>query len=263
MKRLHIRKPVVPIPTPQDVVRKLFGRTTMAFLGAVCLVGCSGREKPTGVYCPDPVWDFGTVDPVAVPEVKHSFRIENPTSEPVRIKTTTSCGCMVLDGAPQTIPANSGVDLPITTNVAGTPGPFQKMALVEVASDPPVMLKLVVEGHLQATDELFSIPGTVDFGTLTGAEEKQRIVRVACYDGSPLKIDRVECEQAGIKAVVSDVSDSTAVQVVVSADAALVVPGDHTTILRVFPIGSSTSPFDIPCRVRAGAKPKSIRVVED
>jgi len=234
----------------------------MALLGATSLVGCSDKDKPVTVYCTESVFDFGTIDPDAVPEVKHSFRLENPTGKPVLIKTTTSCGCMLLADAPDLIPANSGVDLPITTNVAGTPGPFQKMALVEVASEPPVMLKLVVEGHLQATDNLFSLPGTVDFGTLTGAEEKQRIVRVACYDGSLLKIDRVECDLAGIEAVVSDVSDSTAVQVVVSANGSLLVPGDHTAILRVFPIGSSMNRFDIPCRVRVAAKLDSIRPVE-
>jgi hypothetical protein len=205
------------------------------------------------VVCREATWDFGTVDQTKTPELSHIFRIESDSDELVMVeKVEPECGCIVASDHPREIAANSAADFPISVNLAGPPRPFRKRVKIHLATSPPSMLILVIVGVINASPTFYSMPGTVDFGTLGADEKRSRVVKVTRYDVSAVKFVRgvASSDAVSLDGSASVDDRDSVVELTLSLDAARLRSGDFASFFLVQTDHATHPEFEIPLKAR-------------
>ncbi len=152
------------------------------------------------VVCREAVWDFGDLSQEKPEHLHHRFKLENLSEERVLIgKVEPDCGCVVADKPPREIAPASEVELVIDVNAAGPPGPFQKLVHVILATTPVSRVTLTIRGMILPSPALHTIPEKINFGTLNEDEIRTRSAKIARYDGSPIRFQRVKCTLAALR----------------------------------------------------------------
>ncbi len=178
-----------------------FATLAAAFL----LVGCgprltgsaSGNSDVTDelrrIACREPVWNFGVIDNVATPQLKHEFLIRNLTDSPLQCEAAASCGCIVAEKK-LTIGPHATYALPIEVRLAGVPGSFSKTVSVHVPSKPASTLTLGIEGTISPNGSLRSSSPTMNFGSIS--RPTTRSIQIARYNATPVKYREASSHQS-------------------------------------------------------------------
>lgn len=182
------------------------------------------------VVCREPVWDCGTVDQDKPTRLRHRFILANLSSEsiPVR-KVSPDCGCIIADNPPREIKPSSSVQLEVEADLVGNPGQFQKLIHVVLGTSPASNLTLAIRGYIAASPAFYVVPERVDFGAVGDHETRIRHVKIARYDGTPVRLVRAAPRLAALRVVEvlhGDERDSFS-DLSLSIDGSLLRPGDE------------------------------------
>lgn len=148
------------------------------------------------LVCADGVWNFGKVDAITTPKLRHSFAIENHSAADVFIKEIRpTCGCMLVAGFEKRIRARGRLEFSVQLTLAPVPGPVHKAVIIETEL-PGDRLVLGLEGVQRLNASLRTFPPLVDFGIIRQGTTKTRELTIARFDGSPVMYFRVEFADA-------------------------------------------------------------------
>jgi hypothetical protein len=209
------------------------------------------------IVCREAIWDFGELSQEKPEYLHHRFKLENLSGERVRIeKVMPDCGCVVADKPPTEIGPESMVELPVDVNAAGPPGPFQKVVHVILGTTPVSKLTLTIRGTILPSPALYLAPVKLDFGTFSEDETGTRSVKVARYDGSPMRFQRVESQSEAlqVKGVVRGDEMDSFIELTMTLNSSALVAGDFRSSIVVVTEDPGYSEIAIPVLGRIAAK---------
>lgn len=221
----------------------------------------SRAESEQTIYCKVPTWNFGTVDQTKTREVAHTFCLENPTNEPLRIdKIEPTCGCIVPDDYPKELVSGATADVTMRVNIIGPPGEFRKFVNVRLLTEPPSDFRLTIVGQVTVSPAFHLVPTVVDFGTLDESEIKTRTVKISRSDGSPVRFVETESESdalSQVRAVSGDAKDSY-VELTLSLDGSRLNPGDFQSRVVGHTLHTEHREVTIPIRAKIAGQPHGL-----
>jgi len=171
-----------------------------------------GLPVPDGspLHCAAPQWDFGSVDPSALPAIEHVFRLENRSANYLRIQDVkTDCGCLIADRVWQNPIEPGGVlDLPVRIALPASPGRISRSlhVLLDKAGSP---LRLQVTGEIDSGAHLLAFPAQVNFGEVVLFQPPatvSRVIFIRRYNADPLGAVSIRSSDNRIR--VMELSDS-------------------------------------------------------
>lgn len=203
--------------------------------------------------CREAIWDFGELSQEKPEHLYHRFKLENLSGERVRIENVMpDCGCVVADKPPTEIGPNSTVELPVDVNAAGSPGLFQKVVHVILGTTPVSKLTLTIRGNILPSPALYLAPVKLDFGTLNEDETGTRSVKIARYDGSPMRFQRVESQSEAlqVKGVACGDELDSFIELTMTLNGSALVTGDFRSSIVVVTEHPGYSEIEIPVLAR-------------
>jgi hypothetical protein len=268
---------------PPNAVGSLLARASsrkfVPVIGVLTLLaaGCGEQAIPVGaatnsaenpsrpehrepIVCRAATWDFGTVDQTKTREVAHTFRLENTSDQTVQIeKIEPTCGCIVSEDYPKELAPGSTADVAVRVNIVGQPGGFRKFVNVRLLGEPPTGFRLTIVGQVMVSPAFHLVPTVLDFGTLEESEVKTRTVKIARYDGSPVRFVETESESdalSQVQAVSGDKRDSL-VELTLSLDSSRLNPGDFQSRVVGQTLHTDYREVTIPVRAKIAGQPSS------
>lgn len=203
------------------------------------------------VVCREAIWDFGTVDNTKTRERSHRFAVENVSDASVQVeKVESECGCVVASDHPREIPSQAAADFPIVVNLAGPPRPLRKRVTIHLATSPPSQLALTVRGTIDASPTFYSVPGTVDFGTLGTSEKRSRVVKIVRYDTSAVRFVRgvTPSDAVSLDGSASADDRDSVVELTLSLDASRLRSGGFASFFLVQTDHPTYPEFEVPLK---------------
>jgi hypothetical protein len=206
-------------------------------------------DSDAPVVCREAIWDFGELSQEKPAYLHHRFKLENLTKEGVRIvKVVPDCGCIVPEKPPSEIGPGAMVELPLNVNAAGRPGPFQKLVHVVLGTTPVSKVTLTIRGKILPSPALYLAPVKLEYGTLSEDETKARSVKIARYDGSPVRFQQIKSQSKAlqVKEVVSGDEEDSFIELTVSLNGSTLRAGDFRTSISVVTEHPGYSEIEIP-----------------
>lgn len=119
---------------------------TFFFCAVLALAGINAHAKPSPkLECPQPVYDFGTVD--GEKPVSHTFELRNAgDSDLVIRKIHAPCGCTSFLISNKILPPGDTLSLPVTVSLSGRKGLQEKGVFLETNDPATPGLQLTMRG---------------------------------------------------------------------------------------------------------------------
>lgn len=188
----------------------------------------SKDRPPSIVVCDNDTFDFGTVSQERPQNFSQSFSLRNTSDQPVPIiKMASDCGCVVPKDHPGTIEPGKSIELPVSVNVGGKPGPFRKKVTVLLGTSPASTIVLSIQGRIAASAAFLLAPSQLDFGNVITGETAYRTITIARYDASPVSFRNAQADSEALRVheVASGVKDDSTIHLTFSLDATGLNPG--------------------------------------
>ncbi len=135
-------------------------------------------DPPCALTSAEPEFDAGHLTQGA--QLKHTFRVENKTAQPVTIdRVESTCGCTVAEVTRQEVPPSASLDVPVTFTSGAMTGSFHKT--VRLFLIPSGSLALSVKGRV--LPDFMADPVALSLGRLKPGETSRR--RVVIYPTRP------------------------------------------------------------------------------
>lgn len=134
--------------------------------------------------------DLKTIEPTTV--VTSSVWLVNTGDLPVDLLTVKgSCGCTVLEFAPQTLASQAALQVPVRVTAPRTNGRTKNVTVTFTVRDQePIKLpiRLVTAGVLETTSDIRAEPAEVDLGTVTAGNLVSASTRLVNTSDIPQRI---------------------------------------------------------------------------
>lgn len=177
--------------------------------------GHSGDEAPppSAIVCGELTWDFGTITADETPVVEHVFRIQNTSDVSVTVdEVSATCGCVIAEGYPKVIAADSIAEFPVRVQTTGQPGPFQKFVEIRLGTSPKSTFRPSIVGLIATSAGIYTVPLSINFGRVHNAEPQRRSLRLMRYDGAPVDVLKVTPLHSTVQLLeISPIDDSHAI----------------------------------------------------
>lgn len=257
------------LPGSSQIRRKL----PAGFLGASFLLAALGagaaffsfkvtdRASESRLLCDEVVWDFGSRRQDKPEPLTHTFRLENSSNEAIRISDVLAdCGCIVADNHPKEVGPKSAVDLAVAIKLPGHPGPIRKHVNVVLETSPVSKLQLVIQGRIAPTAAFYLVPEKLNFGILDQNEVKSRRVRIARYEGSPVRLLQATPQSDALRVTSVGSGDGLGsfVELAVSLDASTAQTGEFRSKIDVITAHAGYRDIKIPVVAKIKAEPHGL-----
>lgn len=155
------------------------------------------QTQGPGVYCAEPVWDFGTA--VEGDVLKHSFVIKNVGTETLKIQSARgSCGCTATLVSQNEVPPGGEAKIDVTVTTAGRRGPLQKTVIVASNDPRNPTLTLTVKGQVEVIAGFR--PQYLNLGRMLKGKTRVETVAVEAKDPANLVLSNVSSNDPRVKA---------------------------------------------------------------
>lgn len=219
---------------PAGIVSCLLVATATVLFFSQSKDGGGHRAPPKGLFCREPVKDFGDLDVEGPLESQHVFAVTNGLYQTVTIKQVrSSCGCTVSDVDRSTL--GPGDTARVTVRVRWSQTIGKQSTTLYVESDAPAspILPLFLRGEVVAP--LHVTADTVDFGPIAYGQESTRTVSIVPErHGHRFRVLSVSEQSANLQ--VKDVSYDP----LGSAILTLAMTGQASPLDEVVPISITT-----------------------